>query len=114
MHRRRTMPDGLPYRVYERRGKKTYSIGYKQSNGQWAFRYACPIKDKKQVETLRQKAITESVLLGINVSASGQTEELIDAWFAWQESLPLTDLNKRAESTLRENKREANNLKKAF
>ncbi|WP_310625768.1 hypothetical protein [Limnohabitans sp.] len=114
MNRPRDTPDGLPYRVYERRGARTYSIGYKQSNGQWAFRYSCPIADKNQVSELRRKAITESALLNHGVRSSGQTEELIDAWFTWQESLPPSDLNRRADSTLRENKRESKNLKLAF
>jgi integrase len=114
MNRPRDTPDGLPYRVYERRGARTYSIGYKRSNGQWAFRYSCPIADKNQVSELRRKAITESALLNHGVRSSGQTEELIDAWFTWQESLPPSDLNRRADSTLRENKRESKNLKLAF
>jgi integrase len=114
MSRRRDSPDGLPYRVYERRGERVYSIGYKQSNGQWAFRYSCPVSDANQVSELRRKAITESALLNHGVRSSGQTEELIDAWFAWQESLPPSNLNRRADSTLRENKREAKNLKLAF
>ncbi|MDR2506591.1 MAG: hypothetical protein LBD67_01115 [Candidatus Accumulibacter sp.] len=114
MNRRREKPDGLPYRVYERRGTRTYSIGYKQTNGQWAFRYSCPANDNNQIGELRRKAITESALLNHGVRSTGQTEELIDAWFTWQESLPATDLKRRADSTLRENRREAKNLKLAF
>ena len=42
MIRRREKPDGLPYRVYERRGVRVYSIGYKGDGGAWAFRLQCP------------------------------------------------------------------------
>ena len=114
MSRHREKPDGLPYRVYERRGERVYSIGYKQVNGQWVFRYSCSVNDNKKIGELRRKAITESALLNHGVRSTGQTEELIDAWFTWQESLPTTDLKRRADSTLRENKREAKNLKLAF
>jgi integrase len=114
MNRRRDKPDGLPYRVYERVGMRTYSIGYKRSSGDWAFRYACPASDTKQISELRKRAITESALINHGVQSTGPTEELIDAWFAWQESLPVSDLSRRAESTLKENKREAENLKKGF
>jgi integrase len=114
MNRRRANPDGLPYRVYERKGARMYSIGYKQADGKWMFSYSCPVADEKQISELRRKAITESALLNHGVRSAGQTEELIDAWFVWQESLPETDLRRRADSTLRENRREAKNLKLAF
>jgi integrase len=114
MIRRRITPDGLTYRLYERRGKKTYSIGYKQVDGTWAFRYSCPVASKSQVAEIRKKAIEQANVLNHGVSYAGQTSELIDAWFTWQESLSRADLNRRADSTLTENKREAANLKKAF
>lgn len=114
MNRRRTNPDGLPYRVYERHGVKIYSVGYKRVDGKWAFRYACPITDKVQIAELRRKAIAESTLLNYGVKSARGTEALIDAWFAWQDSLPSNDLSRRAESTLKENLNEAKNLKKAF
>ena len=114
MIKRRDNPDGLPYRVYERVGINKYSIGYKQTNGKWAFRYSCETSDKQKIAELRRKAIAESSLLNSYVHSNGQTAELIDAYFTWQESLPYSDLNRRADSTLKENKREAENLKKAF
>lgn len=114
MNRRRDTPDGLPYRVYERRGVRIYSIGYKRTDGQWAFRYSCPIDDSTQIAELRRRAIAESTLISHGVRSSGPTEELIDAWFSWQESLPANDLKRRADSTLRENRREAKNLILAF
>jgi hypothetical protein len=114
MIRRRDTPDGLPFRVYERKGVRTYSIGYKLTTGAWAFRYSCEAGDRAKIAELRSKAIGEAALLGHGVCTTGQTDELITAWFAYQDSLPPSDPNRRAESTLAENRREAANLKKAF
>lgn len=114
MIRRRDNPDGLPYRVYERKGARVYSIGYKLPNGTWAFRYSCPADDAAQIAGHRRKAIVEAAQIGAGVSASGATEDLIDAWFAHQHSLRAGDPNRRADSTLAENAREAKNLKQAF
>lgn len=112
MSRRRIRPDGLPYRVYERFGKRLYSIGYKQPDNQWAFRYTCSVGDSREIRAIRQKAIAQSLL--VTQGIAGRTEGLIDAWFKWQNALPAHDLNRRAESTLQENEREAKNLKRAF
>jgi integrase len=114
MNNRRINHTGLLYRLYERYGIRTYSIGFKQSNGKWAFRYSCPVIDKASILALRSKAINETALLQSNVRPSGVTKELIEAWLKWQNSLPLNNLNRRANSTLSENKREAENLIKAF
>lgn len=114
MIRRREKPDGLPFRVYERKGARVYSIGYKQADGKWAFRYSCPVEDRQQISGLRAQAISEAALIGQGVHTTGQTDELIAAWFEHQQSMPIGDPNRRAESTLAENKREAENLKKAF
>lgn len=113
MIRRRANPDGLPYRVYERRGMRVYSIGYKMKSGVWAFRYECPIDDVLQIAKLRRKAIEESVNVEADVPTGGFAG-LVDAWFEWQEKLPANDTRKRKPSTIAENKREAVNLKKAF
>src|SRR5690606_24878250 len=81
MIRRRATPDGRPYRVYERKGLRTYSIGYKQPDGKWAFRYSCSADDRAKVAELRAKAIGEAALLGHGVRTAGQVDELITAWF---------------------------------
>lgn len=114
MMRQRDKPDGLPYRVYERKGVRTFSIGYKLPSGKWAFRYSCAACDKNQISVLRSNAITESALLGQHVTSKGGTGDLINAWFAHQASLPVGDPNRRADSTLTENRREAAKLTKAF
>lgn len=116
MNRRRDKPNGLPYRVYEYIGRRTYSIGYKQADGRWAFRYACDRENKTQRQALRAQAIQESLALitGNQPSIGDHIAALIDAWFNWQNNLPASDLNRRANSTLKENAREAKNLKLAF
>ncbi|WP_295851043.1 hypothetical protein [uncultured Xylophilus sp.] len=113
MIRRRSVPDGLPFRVYERRGKLRYSIGYKLRSGRWAFRYDCAIDDLAEIRRLRRQAIEDSSKV-IEDRPTGGFTGLVDAWFEWQDSLPETDLRKRADSTIAENRREAENLKRAW
>lgn len=113
MIRSRDKPDGLPFRVYERHGKRIYSIGYKMRNGVWAFKYDCPIEDVAQIRVLRRQAIEESARVIEDRPAAGFTG-LVNAWFTWQEALPANDERKRAASTIAENKREAEQIKKAW
>ena len=47
-------------------------------------------------------------------SSASHFAALVDAWFTWQEKLPPTVADKRANSTIGENKREAAMLKKAW
>lgn len=109
MIRRRATPDGLPFRVYERYGVRVYSIGYKMKSGTWAFRYECPVVDSRQINKLRSKAILEATKVQDDTPVGGFAG-LVTAWFKWQEDLPATDKRKRADTTLAENRREADNL----
>ena len=111
--RRRNCPDGLPFRVYERRGKRIYSIGYKLKSGRWAFRYVCSIVDAVQIAKLRRKAIEQSLKVEDQI-LEGSFAALVSAWFDWQDKLPLNDARKRAASTLSENRSESVNIIKAF
>lgn len=114
MIRRRDKPDGLPYRVYERRGKRTYSIGYKMPDGKWGFRLQCPIEDMKRIGELRAEATSRVAARYLGVPANDSFQALCDAWFAWQEKLPPRTADKRADSTLKENRREGVMLCKAW
>jgi hypothetical protein len=116
MTKRRTIPDGLPYRVYERFGVRVYSVGYKLPSDKWAFRYSCSATDAAEVAKLRAKAIGESARISVvdHDRPPGGFTGLINAWFQWQDDLPLNDTRKRASSTLAGNKPEAEMLKKAF
>jgi integrase len=110
MIRARNNPDGLPFRVYERYGKRLYSIGYKMKSGRWAFRYRCPVDDAPQIQKLRRNAIAESARVVDDVPEGGFAG-LVDAWFEWQEGLPEGSAKKRKQSTIDENRNEARLLK---
>ena len=114
MTKRRAKADGLPYRLYERRGVRTYSIGYKLPSGVWAFRLTCEIKDKARTSQLRIEAVNKATGLAAGSPILDTVETLISTWFSNQESLPLGSEERRAESTLLENRREAHNLNRAF
>lgn len=107
----RATQDGLPFRVYERYGKRLYSIGYKLRSGRWAFKTRCPVDDAMQIQKLRRNAIAESARVVDEDVPSGGFAGLVDAWFEWQEGLPTGSKKKRAQSTIDENKREAGMLK---
>ena len=113
MIRARNVPDGLPFRVYQTYGKRIYSIGYKLPSGRWAFKYRCPVEDASQIRKLRMRAIEESTRV-IHDAPEGGFKGLVDAWFAMQERLPVGDADKRAASTIAENKREAAMLTQAW
>ena len=114
MIKRRDTPDGLPFRVYERRGTHIYSIGYKLPTGVWAFRLKCSIDDRQKIAVLRAEAIKRSAEIRLGKPAEDTIDALITGWFKWQEDKPKTSEEKRADSTLSENRREASNLRKAF
>ena len=113
MNRPRHTNTGLPYRVYERRGKRVYSIWYIMKSGRRAFNLQCPADDENQIRKLRRQAIEESAKIIDDVPEGGFTG-LIDAWFAWQEGLPETSAKKRADSTIAENKAEVARIKAAM
>lgn len=114
MIRRRETPDGLPFRVYEYRGARTYSIGYKGTDGRWIFRLKCAAGDAARIRELRHEAIDRWNKLHAGAPAEGSTAALIDAWIQRQKDLPDGAVGKRAATTLAENEREAKNLKAAF
>jgi hypothetical protein len=112
--RRRDRPDGLPFRVYERRGKLRYSIGYKNPNGSWEFRLQCDMTDTVRIHELRGEAIGRCAALRLGKPSDDSFQSLCDAWFLFQDRLPAQAIQKRADSTLKENKREAAMLCKAW
>jgi len=114
MIRRRKRPDGLPFRLYERRGVRVYSIGYKLPDKTWAFRLSCPTDDPSKVAETRAEAIRCAGQIQRGAPAVDSVEALISAWFARQRAMPAGTAARRAESTLTENEREAKNLRQAF
>jgi hypothetical protein len=61
--RRRKINDGLPHRVYERRGRKIYSIGYKSKKNKWVFRLQCDVNDAGRIKQLRREATIKATAL---------------------------------------------------
>lgn len=114
MNRPRTRRDGLPYRVYERKGVRSYSIGYKTPEGRWKFRLTCSIKDKPRIAELRSEAIRRAAQMELGAPDKNSVDALITAWLKWQDELPENSEEKRAKSTLDENRNEAEKLKQAF
>ncbi len=116
MTRARKVPDGLPYRVYERKGVFVYSIGYMMPGGKWAFRHKCPVTDTVQIVKLRSLAVMESLKIGADYAEAPTNGfgRLIDDWFEWQKALPPNIKGKRSASTIKENLSESKNLRKAF
>ncbi len=114
MIKRRDTPDGLPFRVYERKGVRVYSIGHKGDGGKWTFRLQCAADDKAKIAELRREAIDKANRLGAGAPAEGTVTALIDAWVKRQKALPAGTAGKRADSTLTENEREVKMLKLAM
>lgn len=114
MIRRRDKPDGLPFRVYERRGVRVYSIGYKGADGTWRFRLECDVSDADAVAATRREAIKLAADIETGKPADGSFGALADAWLAMQLALPDGTEGKRAPSTLTENAREIAALKRAW
>lgn len=114
MSRVRATHDGLPHRVYQRHGVETYSIGYKRKDGTWAFRLSCPINDKNQIKRLRNEATKRALLYSETGEEIQTVSQLTADWFKWQRALPAKSPNKRADSTVEENEREAKTLMTVF
>jgi integrase len=111
---RRESPDGLPFRVYQRLGKKIYSIGYKSQDGTWTFRIKCSAEDHIAVQKTRGEALKRHASLMDPQARDDSFSSMSEAFFIRQVSFPLDSPQRRAESTLLENRREARNLEKAF
>lgn len=112
---RRKSPDGLPFRLYVRAGKFKLSYSYKLPDGKYAFRLVASSGDNDAIAKIRAEAIERAnVLNGATVEARGETDQLFQRYFAWQQSLPIDSESRKANSTLNENEREADKLLKTF
>jgi integrase len=114
MIRPRSKPDGLPPRVYERFGKRTYSIGHKADSGAWSFRLSCPLGQRAKIAELRLQAVRKAAEIDSGAPADGSFAALAKAWLKWQRELPAGTPGKRADSTLKENEREIAALNRSF
>lgn len=114
MIRRRGKPDGLPYRLYMRAGKRLTSFGYKLPDGTWAFRLSAPTANRAKVAQVRREAIEQANKLNGDPLPSGTLTALVNEYFEWQDALPFADERRKAPATLKENRREAKWLVKVF
>ena len=111
---RRTKPDGLPFRLYERVGKFTVSYSYKLRDGKRAFWLSAPANKLDAIALIRQEAIHRAEILNGHAVSSGSTEELFKKYFAWQEKMPIGSEDRKVSITLKENKVESKNLIAVF
>lgn len=111
---RRKSPDGLPFRLYQRIGKFKISYWYKLPSGEWGFNLSANKNNARAVAELRMTAIKRAEELNGCVVQAGTVTDLIDRYFAWQAGMKVGDARRKAQSTLIENKVEAENLKKVF
>jgi integrase len=111
---RRESPDGLPFRLYERKGKFKISYGYKLPGGKWAFRLSTSANNATAVAEIRRDAILRAEILNGNAVQAGTTADLIERYFVWQESMPADSEMRKATITLKENKVESAWLTRVF
>ncbi|MDK6077901.1 tyrosine-type recombinase/integrase [Massilia varians] len=105
----------MPFRLYERVGKRTVSYGYKLPDGSWAFRLSAPTGDAAARARIRTEAIDRANVLNGAPVEGGETEALFRRYFAWQRGLPVDSEERKADSTLKENeKSEAPRLLRTF
>lgn len=114
MIRRRKSPDGLPFNLYKYSGKRFVSFGYKSADNKWLFRLRAPKANAEKVAEIRAEAIRRAEELNGDSPAAGTVTDLISRYFAWQEGLLRTDERRKADVTLKENKREANFIGEYF
>jgi len=111
---RRKSPDGLPFNLYKYSGKRFVSFGYKNSDNKWLFRLRAPKANIEKVAEVRAEAIRRAEALNGNSVESGTIADLIARYFSWQDELGRNDERRKADVTLKENKREANFLAEYF
>jgi site-specific recombinase XerD len=109
---KRDTPDGLPFNVYERRGKRVYRIFYKEPSPPRAVRFSltCDVNDKIAIQQTRREAIRRAGLVATGGPADGSFAALAKAWLKAQQDKPMGSEGRRAETTLAENKREIDKL----
>jgi hypothetical protein len=109
--RKRQHPDGSPPRFYVRTGKKVTSFYYKHPDGREIDLGSARTNNIDGIRNARRAAEAKYDALTGRTKIKNTTW-LIDEYFIWQRALP--ERQRKAESTLTENEREAKNLKKFF
>lgn len=111
MARKRKHPDGCPDRFYIRPGKRITTFYYKHADGREETLATARTGDVNAIRNARRSAEAKYDVITGRAQIKN-TAWLIDEYFTWQRGLPVTQ--RKAESTLTENEREAANLKKFF
>jgi integrase len=115
MIKRRNTPDGLPYRVYASLGKRVWRIYY-QPLGQPRVDLFCGRAGDCTEDQAKRKAIQRyaEITHGTPAAPQGPTTfgDLVDLYFAHQDT--LSDEERKAATTLAENRREAARLVSVF
>jgi len=112
---RRKSPDGLPFNLFMRKGKRITSFGYKNpSTNIWEFRLRAPTASAEKVARVRDEAIRRAM----NLNGEGEADNTVAAWIKryldWQEGLPIEDERRKAQSTIDGNRHESKNLAAFF
>lgn len=111
--KKRHKNDGLPHRLYERKGKFKYSISYKALVGK-GFTYSCEVGDGLEIERIKRKAI-DRVYKEIGDAPKINTlAKCFDDYFDWQQHLPGDHVDRKKDSTLQGNKEEQKNILAVF
>lgn len=111
---RRKSPDGLPFRLYLRKGKFKTSVGYKLANGTWSFRLTAPTNNPEAVAKVLKEGIERANALNGKHVGPNSVEALFKKYFAWQSALPESSESKKTKGTLAENQVEARRLIAVF
>lgn len=117
MIRRRATNNGLPWRVYERYGARSWRIYYQPPTGPRVDLLRCFPGDMTRADARAKAKLRYQQLYGHTPEALPEVltfRRLAERYFDWQESLPETDDQRKAASTLAENRREVTTLNKVF
>ena len=110
MIRRRSTNAGLPWRVYERYGKRVWRIWYQPLGDKRVTLFECMASDVTKGEARRKAKLRYQQLYAGSPEAHADDnltfKRLGELYFDWQGSLPVNDDGKKAETTIAENLRE--------
>lgn len=96
-------PDGLPFRLYERRDRRYVSYRYGYKNGHWLV---------QGIKKAMREAVRKATLINTGNCLRETVAVLIDRYFDWQDAMSFTAELRKAQSPLAENRRESKNLKR--
>ena len=117
MIRRRTVNTGLPWRVYERYGRRIWRIYYQPVGATRVTLFECFAGDVTKAEARSAARLKYAQMFAGTPEADSEAitfERLGKLYMQWQRELPETDEDRKAETTLDENERELATLNKVF